>query len=103
LAIWAEEVAVKPASKAKASTGLKVVDCCWLIIITTSSYPPPSQYSRDREKILLKIIILGYREELGLAYAAIRWNQGEWLAGRTLLAVVIFSGMSLDFGVLFYS
>ena len=39
----------------------------------------------------------------GLAYAAIRCNQGEWLAGRTLLAVVIFSGMSLDFGVLFYS
>lgn len=36
----------------------------------------------------------------GLANAAIRWNRGEWLAGRTLLAVVIFSGMTLVFGVL---
>jgi len=36
----------------------------------------------------------------GLAYAAIRWNRGEWLAGRTALAVVIFSGMTLVFGVL---
>jgi hypothetical protein len=36
----------------------------------------------------------------GLAYCAIRWNRGEWLAGRTALAVVIFSGMTLVFGVL---
>lgn len=39
----------------------------------------------------------------GLAYAAIRWNRGEWLAGRTALAVVIFSGMTLVFGFLFLS
>jgi ABC-type amino acid transport system permease subunit len=36
----------------------------------------------------------------GLAYAAIRWNRGEWLAGRTTLAVAIFSGMAVVFGVL---
>jgi len=34
----------------------------------------------------------------GLAYAAIRWNRGEWLAGRTVLAVATFAGMALIFG-----
>jgi len=36
----------------------------------------------------------------GLAFAAIRWNQGEWLAGRTVLAVATFAGMGLLFGFL---
>jgi hypothetical protein len=34
----------------------------------------------------------------GLSYAAIRWNRGEWLAGRTVLAVATFAGMALIFG-----
>jgi len=39
----------------------------------------------------------------GLAYAAIPWNSGEWLAGRTVLAVATFAGMALVFGFLFLS
>ena len=34
----------------------------------------------------------------GLAYCAIRWNRGEWLAGRNVLAVATFAGMALIFG-----